>query len=184
MIRYLTAIAALIGTPVAALSLHYAPLNSDNSVTTPITDHSLNGTVLTYRTALNNINQRDLVSPVKMSLTHANIHVTSGPENSAYPYLITQRDQTLTGDIKDGAFYLKGAIMRADAESYNIRYHTEALALPKYMADKLSEAPDTPIKAVWHIRSNGAARLAGLRIEGEFIPYQFNLKTALLGLTQ
>ena len=97
---------------------------------------------------------------------------------------ITQNGDTPTGRLKDNAFFLEGDITHISNSHYKIRYHNETLALPQAMIDKISAQGDTPIKAIWHIRSNGKSRLAGLKVDGDFIPYQFSLKSALAGLIQ
>jgi hypothetical protein len=184
MLRYGLAILALIGFPLAMLCLQYLPLETDNVLATPITDYRLEGRVLTYETPLNNIDQTDLVSPIKAQLTKVNIYLTPGPEQTAYPYLVTRQGTLPANSPQDGSFYISGDVIEIRGTEYKIRYNTEILSLPDTMAVKLSAAPPESLRAIWHIRANGPARLAGVDINGDFIPYQFSLKSALLGLTQ
>lgn len=184
MLRYMTTSLAMLSVPLAALFLHYAPLKTDNIASLPITDYSLTGSVLTYQTPLNLIDPDDLVQPVKDELKQGHIHLKSGPENSAYPYIITPKGDKPIGAIQAGDFFLTGKITQTRENQYQIDYNNETLALPKTITAQVTSLDNPQLQAVWHIRSNGSSRLAGLEINGEFMPYQFSLKAVLLGLTQ
>jgi len=184
MLRYVLIILLMLGLPLGAICLHYAPLKADNTVSLPMTTYHLKGPVITYETPLNIITPSDLVLPVKDGLKKAHIHLKSGPGDSAYPYIITPKGDKPIGGIQAGDFFLSGTLMQNQDGHYQIRYNNEILALPQKLVAHITSLDEPQLRAIWHIRANGNSRLAGLDIDGEFMPYQFNLKAVLLGLTQ
>jgi len=184
MWRYMFITSLMFGLPLAVVYLHYAPLKTDDTVSLPITTYSLEGSVISYETPLNAIAPNDLVLPVKEGLEKAHIHLKSGPEDSAYPYIITPKGDKLVGGIKAGDFFLAGELLESRPGLYQIRYNNETLALPQKLVEHITSLDEPQLRAVWHIRANGASRLAGLEVNGEFMAYQFSLKDVLFGLTQ
>lgn len=174
----------MIGAPLAAAISHYTPQTSDNVIKTTITEYQINGQLLTYSVPLNNINSEDLSLPIGKGLKKALIHLTAGPDNTVYPYLITPKGDVPSNHLKGHGFFINGDIINASETSYHIRYNNEKIALPQAMIDQILMIDNAPLNAIWHVRANGTPRFAGLEIDGDFIPYQFSLNSALAGLTQ
>ncbi len=184
MFRYLLSAAVIIGAPLGALILHYTPLNTDKVLKTPIIDYALNGDIIRYNVALNDIHMADLVGPLRGHVKQVNIYLRAGPDDTAYPYLITPRSDKPKDHLSEDGFFITGDIISISDAKYNIRYNIETIALPKTITAALSNTNRQAVKAVWHVRINGTSRLAGFEINGKFMPYQFSLNSALLGLTQ
>jgi len=81
-------------------------------------------------------------------------------------------------------YYVKGRAQTAHSGQYQIEYGVEKITLPAKLSEKLQTLKDEPVKAVWRVRKTGQAYFSGLEIDGEYMPYQFNLKDVLLGRTQ
>ena len=186
MIRFILASLCLLGAPVLAFAYHYSPSSYLYTVKTPMVKHSVNYNVLTYSTPLHSLDANALVEPLDINdLGYVDVHMASGPDQSAYAHLITKSGKITKSKNQDAnSFFLKGKLSSIKENEYEISYGLERLTLPIELSRQLSAAHESPLKAVWHVRSNGEVRVAGFEIDGVFRPYQFSRKDVILVLTQ
>ena len=178
-----------IGGPLITYFLTYQTSQSDMSVRVPVTSYSLENTLLTYKTTLNSIEKGKLVKTPGLEFDiddkrPANIHLVSGPHQSAYAYMMTNSASAYKSPVDIETYHVKGRVKASQSGDYDVEYGLETITLPVHLSNKIRAMQGTQFKAVWGVRKTGHPYFSGLEIGGEYTPYQFSLKDVLFERTQ